>query len=126
MFMCIKKNSGAFNMEELGEDSPKKKIIFIVPSSCRCCNKTVLVKNHSVDIFGEKSIEEPELLNVLQFLTGKEIKYDDGLPKKALPTVLQEGEEYYRILRFVTGNTFCSGIVDWRESYEASPWLATG
>ena len=77
MFMCIKKNSGAFNME----DSPKK-IMFNVPNNCRCCNKTVLVKNHPVDIFGEKSIQEPELSNVLQFLTGKEIKYDDGLPKK--------------------------------------------
>ena len=81
MFICIKKNSGAFNMEDLGEDSPKK-IMFNVPNSCRCCNKTVLVENHPVDIFGEKSIKEPELLNVLQFLTGKEIKYDDGLPKK--------------------------------------------
>ena len=55
MFMCIKKNSGAFNMEELGEDSPKK-IMFNVPNSCRCCNKTVLVKNHPVDIIGEKGI----------------------------------------------------------------------
>ena len=31
---------------------------------------------------GKKSNKESELLNVLQFLTGKEIRYDDGLPKK--------------------------------------------
>ena len=56
--------------------------MFNVPNTCRCCNKTVLVRNHPVDIFGGKSNREPELLNVLQFITGKEIKYDDSLPKK--------------------------------------------
>lgn len=127
MFLCIcwceKKNSCVFNMENLGEDSPKK-LVFNIPHSCHCCNKTVLVKNHPVDIFGEKSIKESELLNVLQFWTGKEIMM--LLAEKTLPTMLQEGEEYYRIPHFVTGNTFCTGIVDWRDSYDASSWLATG
>lgn len=78
---CEEKNSRAFNMENLAEDSPTKMCVQR-PNSCRCCYKTVLVKNHPVDIFGEKSIKEPELLKVLQLSTGKEIKYDDGLPKK--------------------------------------------
>ena len=83
MFVCIcwreNMNSRAFNMEDLGEDSPKK-IVFNVLNTC-CCNKTVLVRNQPVRTFGEKSIK-PELLNVVQFLTGKEIKYDGGWPRK--------------------------------------------
>ena len=68
-------------IEDLGENSPQK-IVFNFLNTCRCCNKTVLVRNHPVDIFGERSGREPEVLKVLAFLTGKEIKFGDGLPMK--------------------------------------------
>lgn len=67
-------------MEDLGEDTPKKFVFNVLTDNCRCCNKTVSVRNHPVAIFGKKS--KKELLDVLQFLTGKEVKCDDGLPKK--------------------------------------------
>lgn len=68
-------------IEDLRENSPQK-IVFNFLNTCRCCNKTVLVRNHPVDIFGERSGREPEVLKVLAFLTGKEIKFGDGLPMK--------------------------------------------
>ena len=33
-----------------------KKIVFDVPNSCRCCNKTVLVKKHPVDILSHTQL----------------------------------------------------------------------
>ena len=69
------------DMEDLREKSPQK-IVFNFLNTCRCCNKTVLVRNHPVDIFGERSRKEPEVLKVLEFLTEKEIKFGDGLPMK--------------------------------------------
>ena len=35
-------------MEDLGEDSPKK-VVFNVPNTCRCCNKTVFVEGDQND-----------------------------------------------------------------------------
>ena len=67
-------------MEDLRQ-SPQK-IVFNFLNTCRCCNKTVLVRNHPVNIFGERSSKEPDVLKVLEFLTGKEIKFGDGLPMK--------------------------------------------
>ena len=74
MFQSVSK------MEDLRQ-SPKK-IVFNFLNTCRCCNKTVLVRNHPVNIFGERSSKEPDVLKVLEFLTGKEIKFGDGLPMK--------------------------------------------
>ncbi|KAL9954297.1 hypothetical protein ACROYT_G041816 [Oculina patagonica] len=68
-------------MEDL-EDDPAKQTASNFDNTCRCCNKTVLLRNHPVYIFGEKSNKEPELLKVLEFLTGKEVKSDDGFPNK--------------------------------------------
>ncbi|KAL9952479.1 hypothetical protein ACROYT_G039742 [Oculina patagonica] len=69
-------------MEDL-EDDPAKQTASNFDNTCRCCNKTVLLRNHPVhDIFGEKSNKAPELLKVLEFLTRKEVKSDDGFPNK--------------------------------------------
>lgn len=57
-----------------------KNLVINFSNTCHCCNKAVLVSNHPV-IFGGKGNEEREVLNMLQFLIAKKIKYDDIMPK---------------------------------------------
>jgi len=67
-------NSHVFKMGKwrIREKIIPKKILFNFLNTCRCCKKkTVLVRNHWVDIFCQKSSKEPEFLKVLEFLTGK-------------------------------------------------------
>lgn len=80
--LAVRYEQPCFQLGRLGEGSLKEIVFNVANICCRCCNKAVLVRNNPVHIFGKKSIKEPELLNVLQSLTGKEIKYDDGLPRK--------------------------------------------
>ena len=49
-------------MEDCEKDSPQKPV-FNFRNTCRCCNKTVLPRNHPVEIFGERINKEPEFLS---------------------------------------------------------------
>ena len=53
----------------------------------------------------------------IHFLTGKEIKDDDGLPKKLGQPCFRKVKNIIEFLS-VTGITFFTGIVDWKSSYE--------
>lgn len=66
-------------MEVFNEDSPQKPTVSF-DNICRTCNRTVLERNHPVDLFGKKM--SSLLMQVVVFLSGKKISMEDNFPRK--------------------------------------------
>ena len=66
-------------MEVFNEDSPQKPTVSF-DNICRTCNRTVLERNHPVDLFGKKM--SSLLMEVVVFLSGKKISMEDNFPRK--------------------------------------------
>ena len=62
-------------MDDLGEKIPNFPYCLTHVSAL----VAVVTKRNFVNIFGEKSSKEPEILKLLEFLPGYEIKFGDGL-----------------------------------------------
>ena len=55
-WLMKKKRTAVRSTWKTWEKTLSKKIVFDVPNSCRCCNKTVLVKKHPVDILSHTQL----------------------------------------------------------------------
>ena len=59
-----------------------------------------------VDIFGEKSSERPEILKVLEYLTGKEIEFGDAVNTKTVQTMYKNVKNVKELLSLLLASLF--------------------
>ena len=79
------------------KDSPQKPVVIFF-NVCRCCNRTVLVSNHPVNIF--KKEHSVDVSKVVVFLSEREVSFDRCsmiISPKKLSTLLSQDQKHFRI-----------------------------
>lgn len=61
--------------------TPTKRFSCVNNLVCRTCNGNIILKNHPLDLFGVKAVEEG-IVRDLEKITGLKITFDDGLPSR--------------------------------------------